>query len=523
MTEQATDGGTTTASDDTRVSPEHVVERVEHMAAVLRMRRLAKIAFVTWGLFGLVDWFVTAFVEPGDLGFYLTCRAVGFLVLAPVVIRVHVRPPPSPAMLTFLEVSAGFALCALITLTGVEFGGITTPLILGVVTVVVGRGVFVSSHWKRGIVPALILFSSYPLTLVVMAFIFPSIEAQFADAGALAGFVLNVMFLSGVMILMVAGGHVGWSLRRQVFETRSLGRYKLEKRIGRGGMGEVWKAHDQALGRPVAVKILNPAKEGLDDKAIGRFEREVRATSELTHPNTVRVFDVGQSEDGLFNYAMELLEGEDLGALSKRVGAVDPARAVHFIWQASRALAEAHARGLVHRDIKPANIFVTTLGGERDFIKVLDFGLVALGDDHEGSTLTDSGWAVGTAEYIPPEVVSGQRADARADVYALGTVLYRLLCGRTPYERPDLRASLIAAVNEEPPLPSEKLGRALPPAIERVVMHCLEKDPDSRYRDAHTLAIALEDAMRDPDAAEDAPDFEDFPTEVDERPPTFFR
>ncbi len=285
----------------------------------------------------------------------------------------------------------------------------------------------------------------------------------------------------------------------------------------------MWQAHDQALGRDVAVKILNPAKEGLDQKAISRFEREVRATSELTHPNTVRVFDVGQSDDGLFYYAMELLDGEDLSQLIERTGPLDPTRAVHFIWQASRALAEAHARGLVHRDLKPANIFVTTLGGERDVIKVLDFGLVALGDEADGSTLTDSGWAVGSAEYIPPEVVSGQKADARADVYALGTVLYRLLCGKTPFERPELRASLIAVVNEEPPPPSQKLGMSVPFAIERVVMHCLEKNPDHRYRDAHALAVALEDAMRDPDGGEDSFDFDDAATEVDERPPTFFR
>src|SRR5690606_13053594 len=147
----------------------------------------------------------------------------------------------------------------------------------------------------------------------------------------------------------------------------------------RGGMGEVWAAWHKGLGREVAVKMLRleGGPQGLesDPVAVERFRREVRATSELSHPNPVRVFDYGATEDGILYYAMELLEGENLRSLVRREGPLPPARAVHLVSQAARALAEAHRKGIVHRDVKPENVFVVDAGGERDFVKVLDFGI----------------------------------------------------------------------------------------------------------------------------------------------------
>jgi serine/threonine-protein kinase len=300
------------------------------------------------------------------------------------------------------------------------------------------------------------------------------------------------MFLFGAAAITLAGGHAVWTLRRQLYEARSLGRYRLKRRIGRGGMGEVWVAHHRTLRREVAVKILRPDRE-MDRTAVLRFEREVQATAELNHPNTVRVFDFGVTEDGLCYYAMELLQGEDLGAILKRKGRIPHDRAVALVAQACRALAEAHARGIVHRDIKPENIFVTSLPGERDLVKVLDFGLAKVAVAREKDKgLTGDGWAVGTPSYMSPEILRGEAADPRADVYALGCLLYHLLCGTPPFEYPDVGDILRAHLNKSAKRPSARLRRALPEDLERVVMRCLRKDPGQRFASAKELARALE-------------------------------
>jgi serine/threonine-protein kinase len=319
--------------------------------------------------------------------------------------------------------------------------------------------------------------------------------AQLRDPSALAGFALNQIFLFSAAAMTLAGGHMMWALRRQVFETRSLGRYRLRQRIGVGGMGEVWAAHHQSLKRDVAVKILRPENRG-DAAAIARFEREVRATAELTHPNTVRVFDYGVTEDGLWYYAMELLAGRDLHAIVADDGPVEPVRAVRLVRQAAMALAEAHARGIVHRDIKPENLFVTAVGGGGEFVKVLDFGLAKLARGERSSALTADGWAVGTPKWAAPEVAGGGGATAGSDVYGLGAVLYFLLCGTAPFDYPDVGHTIRAHLSE-PPVPPSLRQPGVPPPVESVVLRCLDKDPARRYRDAGELAGALARALHE--------------------------
>jgi serine/threonine-protein kinase len=258
-------------------------------------------------------------------------------------------------------------------------------------------------------------------------------------------------------------------------------------------MGEVWAAHDKTLKRDVAIKILRAQVRRSETAltSIVRFKREVQATCELTHPNTVRVFDYGVTEDGLWYYAMELLEGEHLGSLIRREGPLPPDRAVRLITQAARALAEAHTMGIVHRDVKPANLFVANLGGESDFLKVLDFGLARLPRTSVDGTLTATGAVTGTPSYLSPEVIRGRQADSRSDVYALGAVLYETLCGRPPFESDDTSSLLFAHTNEVPVPPSSKLRIDLPAGLERIVMRCLEKNADARYRSAAELVAAL--------------------------------
>ena len=385
-------------------------------------------------------------------------------------------------------------LSVLISISCIEDGGIVSPLVLGVLLLLLARAAIIADRWQRAILPIGLITLAHPATLAVMALWMPRLAAQFHQAQALAGFALNEVFIVAAAALTLVGGHMIWALRRQVFETRSLGRYRLKRRIGAGGMGEVWAAHHHALRRDVAVKILRPESSG-NPSAVARFEREVRATAELVHPHTVRVFDYGVTEDGLWYYAMELLSGADLGALVTREGPLPPARAALFLWQAAKALAEAHGRGIVHRDLKPENLFVTRVGAEGEFIKVLDFGLAKLAQGERSLSLTEQGWTVGTPRWASPEMAVGDPAGPASDVYGLGAVLYFALTGTSPFEYDDLGKMLRAHVHEVPALPSVRLGSPVPPELEAVVMRCLAKEPEARYADATALARALEHAL----------------------------
>lgn len=465
------------------------------LSQLRRLRRAAVIAVVVWPFFGLVDWFVVSFVTPGRLWFYLLLRGIGLLVLLVAVLQIFGTKRISGARMRGLDIFVTSSLTILITISCIEFGGIASPLAMGVVTVLLSRSVVVSDHWKRGILPIGLIVVSYPLTLLVMAGFSPTIAAQFSESRTLARFVVNLMFVGAAGVIVVAGGHMVWALKRQVYNSRTLGCYRLKKRVGAGGMGEVWLAHHNALRRDVAIKILKPEK-GNDSKAIARFEREVHATSELSHPNTVRVYDYGITDDGLWYYAMELLDGCDLHEAVLRNGPMHPQRAAFLIAQAARALAEAHNHGIVHRDIKPENVFLTNINGEGDFVKVLDFGLAKLLVADEGSeSLTQVGWAVGTPQWVSPEVVLGNEADERSDIYGLGAVLYFLLCGQSPFGQVEMRKILHAHMHTSPKTPSEHLGYALPYNIETLVMRCLAKNPDERFQSGAELSKALDECV----------------------------
>ncbi|MBL4683888.1 MAG: serine/threonine protein kinase, partial [Nannocystaceae bacterium] len=264
-------------------------------------------------------------------------------------------------------------------------------------------------------------------------------------------------------------------------------------RIGHGGMGEIWTAWHEPLQRNVALKILTP-DSGTDPRAVERFEREIMATAALSHPNTVRIFDHGVTDDGLWYYAMELLSGEDMHQLITRCGALDPRRAVHLVRQAAAAIGEAHRHQIIHRDLKPENLFIADLGGEKDFVKVLDFGIARVTDRSE-TRLTSTGWVTGTPAYLSPEGASGHEVDAPADVYGLGAVLYFAITGGPPFSATNSMQLLQLHVSGEVELPSERLGAQLPADLQRVVMRCLAKAPEDRYADADALVVAL-DALR---------------------------
>ena len=257
-------------------------------------------------------------------------------------------------------------------------------------------------------------------------------------------------------------------------------RYSLEEPIGSGGMAEVWRARDDRLGRFVAVKFL-AARLTDDPTFLVRFFAEAQSVARISHPHIVGVLDFGEFEDRPY-LVMEHMAG---GTLEGAVGEpMLPERAVEIVAQAARAAGAAHADGLVHRDIKPGNILMTDEGD----VKLGDFGIAA---SRAAESLTQTGIAIGSPHYLSPEQASGAPVGPASDVYSLGAVLYELLTGRRPFEGDNVTAIAIAHVEQEPQPPSTYVPD-LPPAIDAVVMRCLEKDPNARFADGHGLAEALE-------------------------------
>jgi eukaryotic-like serine/threonine-protein kinase len=283
-------------------------------------------------------------------------------------------------------------------------------------------------------------------------------------------------------------------LGRRLREARAMGSYRLTERLGRGGMGEVWRAEHRLLASSAAIKLVRPEVLGASDEAdvqlaLRRFEREARATAALSSPHTIRLFDFGTTSDGAFYYVMELLSGRDLESLVREFGPLPAERVVYLLRQVCHSLADAHARGLVHRDIKPANIYVCRMGLDYDFVKVLDFGLVKFKGASEDQTLMTANNATsGTPAYMAPEVILGNSdVDRRADVYALGCVAYFLLTGQLVFEADTPIKMLMHHVQTPPTPPSARTELPIPRDLEELVLACLEKDPAKRPADASQL------------------------------------
>ena len=285
-------------------------------------------------------------------------------------------------------------------------------------------------------------------------------------------------------------------LGRQVRRARELGSYQLQELIGRGGMGEVYRARHRFLARPAAIKLIRPEALGGGARvAVQRFQREAQAAALLRSPHTISLYDFGMTDEGVFYYAMELLEGLDLDRLVRRFGPISSARATHLLRQACRSLGEAHAQGLVHRDIKPSNIFTCRLGLNVDYVKVLDFGLVKAAALHPpGATLlTAPDVTTGTPAFMAPEMATGVTdVDARADLYALGCVGYWLATGRLVFEADSPIQMMIRHIQEEPTPPSRLSEVEVPPELDRVLLACLAKKPEDRPQSALELARLLE-------------------------------
>jgi serine/threonine-protein kinase len=374
-------------------------------------------------------------------------------------------------------------------------------------------------HWlQNGQLPNL---TWVPVVIILFPLIMPGpprrmLVAAIA-AGAMAPCALSILDVSGAVpagvedyvrtsvhsgfaiLFAHLGARVVYGLGREIAAARELGSYRLEERLGQGGMGEVWRARHRMLARPAAIKLIRPTESGngrvdAASDVARRFEREAQTIARLRSPHTVDLFDFGVAEDGAFYYVMELLEGVDADTLVRRYGPVPSERAIWLLRQVCHSLSEAESCGLVHRDIKPANIFLCRYGEDCDFVKVLDFGLVKTLDEAAvlETALTRENAVHGTPAFMAPEQALGRsRLDGRADIYATGCVAYWLLTGQLVFDGETPMELLTKHVHTPPTPPSACSELPIPEALDRLVLSCLAKDPADRPQSARELSQRL--------------------------------
>ncbi len=287
-------------------------------------------------------------------------------------------------------------------------------------------------------------------------------------------------------VVCVAITRIIYGLRSDLRRARQLGQYTLEEKLGEGGMGTVYRARHAMMRRPTAVKLLPPSRAG--EANIARFEREVQLTAQLTHPNTITIFDYGRTPDGVFYYAMELLDGATLADVVRLDGAQPPGRVLKMLAEVASALEEAHGVDFIHRDIKPANVILCRQGGKPDVAKLVDFGLVKDLTGAGGVELTSTRAIAGTPLYLSPEALRApDTVDARADLYALGAVGYFLLTGTHVFTGNTMVEICGHHLHTEPERPSQRLGHPVPPDLETLLLSCLAKEASERPQSASEL------------------------------------
>lgn len=367
----------------------------------------------------------------------------------------------------------------------------------GWIILIFAYSIFVPRSW-RVVLCVCIAIASFPIIATAIAM------WKHADVLAMIQFdssslIEMILALIATIFSGVSGVHMISYLRKRADEARELGRYRLKEKLGSGGMGDVFLAEHRLMKRPCAIKVIRPDKS-TDARAIARFEREVRATSRLTHWNSISIFDYGRTEDGKFYYVMEYLSGLSLQELVKKKGPMSPGRVVFLLKQICNALIEAHGIGLMHRDIKPANLMVTELGGTFDVVKLLDFGLakpiVDSLEQNQDTDLTAVGSLTGSPLYMSPEQAIGDvQPDQRSDIYAIGGVAFFMLTGRPPFDHAATIKILLAHAHEQPVAPSSvRLPASVPisPEFDAFVLKCLEKSPSKRYQSAREVLMALD-------------------------------
>jgi hypothetical protein len=385
-----------------------------------------------------------------------------------------------------------------------------TILLLCLTYTLIARSIMVPSSARRTLLYGIIFFVPFAVSVFFIHYLKhdPAIYTAAADPRLQQGAVIiarrwavvGALWWTAALGIATATSHVIYGLRAEVRDARRLGQYTLTEKLGEGGMGVVYLARHALLRRPSAIKLLPPDKLSAEGEA--RFEREVQLTAKLSHPNTIRVFDYGRTPEGIFYYVMEYLEGASLEDVVALAGPLAAGRVIHILDQVAGALSEAHGIGLIHRDIKPANIFLTQQGGVPDVAKVLDFGLVKQlhrtgVDASTVQMLTGDHTISGTPTYMAPEAItSPERVDARTDLYALGAVGYFLLTGREVFSGTNLLEVCSHHLHSTPQPPSTRVDWPISDDLERLILTCLEKEPNDRVPNARALQSRLR-ACRD--------------------------
>ena len=363
--------------------------------------------------------------------------------------------------------------------------------LVGTALLLVIRAALVPSSPRRTVVYTA-LFSLMPI--LVSTLIVPTWDGDFAirtaDSGAFPWMPASMLMMWGfILFTSTVISRVIFGLRKEVREARRLGQYVLEEKIGEGGMGEVYRARHGMMRRSTALKLLRADRAG--EGSVARFEREVQLTARLTHPNTITIFDYGRTDDGVFYYAMELLDGANLQRVVDVTGPQPAGRVVQILTAACGALIEAHGIGLIHRDIKPANIILCMQGGVHDVVKLLDFGLVKELAVDADVKLTGTSTLTGSPQYMAPEAIrASDTVDARTDIYALGAVAYCLLAGGALFDGKSLVEICSQHLHQEP-APFSTRGVTVAADLEAVVLACLAKDPALRPQSAFELRRRL--------------------------------
>lgn len=464
-----------------------IIDAENQRHAILRAMTLG---VWVWPLFIAVDVFMQlAFYPEAPTWHYLALRFVeeGILLYVYWLAR---APRGSAAALSKAQNLAFSAAALFIALMALDFGGLNSTYVHGISLAMLIHCVVVAapvSLQLRALVPMALTF---PVVTAVAAAFSPEIRASFLDRDSVLRFLSNYVFVLASGMIGAIASRTVWTTQMQLYQARKLGRYRLEAPIGEGGMNEIWLAWDDGLRRNVALKLLRSTGRP-DSAAVLRFEQEAYAASKLNDPHTIRIFDFGASDDGIYYIAMEYLRGIDLARLVREHGRLPVPRALRFARQACTSLIEAHEAGIIHRDIKPHNLFVTCVGGDHDFLKLLDFG-VARVVSSTMATLTTTGNIYGTPAFMAPEACRGEPADARSDVYSLGATLYFLLTGAPPFEGVNIGQLFVAHLTQDPIPPGRVREEQIAEGVDALVLRCLAKDPSLRFQTAHELQVALE-------------------------------
>jgi serine/threonine-protein kinase len=459
-------------------SPDELEALTAHMAS-LGWERWA------WCVGFLFDLFALWVIWPeASWPLVLVSRALG-VPLQPLLSWLARSKRPSVPAVGYLTLLYTVVTVALMGIPAIEFGGLTSPYVFSLVAFAMASPLVAEIRRSR----LLALFASWFVTwtalLAVASLTHPAIARQWHDTPSVTLYLGQWLFLALIYVAGMQATLEIAALRRELREARRLAGYRLQARLGAGGMNEVWLAWDDARQRDVALKILHDRPS---EAAASRFEREAEALRALSSPHTVRVLDFGASDDGVRFLAMERLVGIDLEHLIRQDGPMPAARAVHLARQACSSLGEAHRAGIVHRDVKPSNLFLGT-SDRGDHLTVIDFGIARRVGVQE-PRLTAVGDAIGTPHFIAPESLLGEDSDARGDLYGLGATLFFLLTGTRPFEGLTGLA-LVGAVSGATPDPPSSRAPGVSRALDAVVLRCLASAPEDRFADMAALDASL--------------------------------